>query len=242
MASASQGERAVAGLEDGESAVPMSVEGELAVPIAGDGKRAVVGSAEGGGTLLRSLEYPCTARLRRRRLLAYLRGHSCDEIYEAAKEKICVIFHVRDLVKQVKAGQLREAYYYIRSFAPINQSSSEASLLALFLQDLMAINCFVNGQTTVASILCDWFISIYRHPVLAKYPCFAALVVDILFLRSNHLRASLDWQLVRNKAAEIAEEMAYKTPELKGRMHYPRGRNDLENVSNTVILTDFLAI
>lgn len=83
MASASQGERAVAGLEDGESAVPMSVEGELAVPIAGDGKRAVVGSAEGGGTLLRSLEYPCTARLRRRRLLAYLRGHSCDEIYEA---------------------------------------------------------------------------------------------------------------------------------------------------------------
>lgn len=100
-----------------------------------------------------------------------------------------VIFHVRDLVKLVKAGQLREAsYYYVRSFAPLERSSSEAGLLALFLQDLMAINCFVDGQVTVAAILCDWFIRIYRHPVLAKYPCFAALVEDILFLRSDRVR------------------------------------------------------
>lgn len=42
-------------------------------------------------------------------------------------------------------------------------------------------------------------------------------------------RASLDWKLVINKAAELVEAMAYKTPELKDRMHYPRGRNNLDN-------------
>jgi len=43
-------------------------------------------------------------------------------------------------------------------------------------------------------------------------------------------RNSLDWQLVRNKAAEMVEEMANKTPELKDRMRYPRGQNDLYDV------------
>ncbi|KAF8651564.1 hypothetical protein HU200_063385 [Digitaria exilis] len=179
--------------------------------------------------VLHSLDYPCTTRLRLRRLLAYLRGHSYDEIYQAyaskplmdfskilpvrviddySVQKMGVIFHVRDLAKLVKAGQLREAYHYVLSFAP--------RLLALFLQDLMAIICFVDGQVTVATILCEWFINIYRHLVLAKYPCFVALVEDVLFLRRI--------------AAKMVEEMACNTPELRGMMHYPRGRNSLCHV------------
>nr|CAB3485686.1 unnamed protein product [Digitaria exilis] len=130
-----------------------------------------------------------------------------------------VIFHVRDLAKLVKAGQLREAYHY---------SSNEAGLLALFLQDLMAIICFVDGQVTVATILCEWFINIYRHLVLAKYPCFVALVEDVLFLR--RIVDFLYWQPVRNEAAKMVEEMACNTPELRGMMHYPRGRNSLCHV------------
>ncbi|CAO2036411.1 unnamed protein product [Urochloa humidicola] len=115
----------------------------------------------------------------------------------------------------------------------MKQSSNEAELLALFLQDLMAIDCFAHGQPTVAAVLCDWFISIYRHPVLAKYPCFAALVDDILFLHTDRVRDSLDWQLVRNKAAKMVEEMACNTPELRGMMRYPRGRNNLCHVVST---------
>ena len=99
-----------------------------------------------------------------------------------------VIFHLRDLLKQVKAGQLREACYYVLSFAPFEQSSHEATLLALFLQDLGAILDFGDGHTMAPGILCDWFISLYNHRVLAKYPCFATLVADVLFLRSDRVR------------------------------------------------------
>ncbi|KXG27011.1 uncharacterized protein LOC110436663 [Sorghum bicolor] len=81
-----------------------------------------------------------------------------------------------------------------------------------------------------ARILCDWFISLYNHRVLAKFPCFATLVADVLFLRTDRVRASLDRKLVINKAVELVEAIAHKTPELKDRMHYPRVRNNLDNV------------
>jgi len=46
------------------------------------GERAVAGSGEGGERpLLHSLEYPCTRRLRRRRLLACIRMHSHVDVY-----------------------------------------------------------------------------------------------------------------------------------------------------------------
>lgn len=37
----------------------------------------------------------------------------------------------------------------------------------------------------------------------------------------------LDWQLVRKKAAKMVEEMAYKAPELRDKMQYPRSPNSL---------------
>jgi hypothetical protein len=41
----------------------------------------------------------------------------------------------------------------------------------------------------------------------------------------------LNWQLVKDKAVEMAEEMAYKIPELKDKLHFPRGPNDLYHVA-----------
>lgn len=43
-------------------------------------------------------------------------------------------------------------------------------------------------------------------------------------------RDFLYWQPVRNEAAKMVEEMACNTPELRGMMHYPRGRNSLCHV------------
>uniref|UniRef100_A0A0A8Y8G1 Uncharacterized protein n=1 Tax=Arundo donax TaxID=35708 RepID=A0A0A8Y8G1_ARUDO len=40
----------------------------------------------------------------------------------------------------------------------------------------------------------------------------------------------MDWQLVRNKAAEIVEQMVYKMPELKNKLHFPRGPTNLYNI------------
>jgi len=46
----------------------------------------------------------------------------------------------------------------------------------------------------------------------------------------SSFRSSLNWKLVCNKAAEMVEEMAYKAPDLKERMRYPRCRSDLYDV------------
>nr|CAB3485689.1 unnamed protein product [Digitaria exilis] len=211
MASSGDGGRELAVSGHGEPAA-LAVSGHderAALAVSGHGERAAV-------EVLDSLDYPCTARLRFRRLLGYLRENTCGEIYS-----------VYDLVEQVKEGKLREASNYVRIYAPFEQSSDEAELLVSFLNDLMAISSFAEGDIMVAGIVCDWFKNLYKHPLLSKYPCFASLVADVLFLRPHHVRNSLDWQLVRNKAAELVEEMAYKAPELRDATHYPRGQNNL---------------
>ena len=102
-----------------------------------------------------------------------------------------MIFHVEDLVPQVKAGKLQEAYQYVRSFATINDSSNEAELLAQFLQYLKAISGFSEGRIREGGLFRDWFGRIYGHPKLNTYPCFASIVADALFLRIAQLRYRL---------------------------------------------------
>ncbi|XP_066350848.1 uncharacterized protein [Miscanthus floridulus] len=93
-------------------------------------------------------------------------------------------------------------------------SSYEGRLLNVFLFDLLAYRA------------CDWLMSIYKKPVLDKYPCFATRC-PLPAQRSCQVSAFLDWQLVRKKAAKMVEEMAYRAPELRDRMQYPRSRNSL---------------
>ena len=63
--------------------MPDSNEGEQAVAGSGEQERALADSTNGGRPLLRSLDYPCTARLRLRRLVAYHWRYSDWEIYDA---------------------------------------------------------------------------------------------------------------------------------------------------------------
>ncbi|RLM75512.1 hypothetical protein C2845_PM15G21120 [Panicum miliaceum] len=189
----------------------------------------MAGTGDGESSLLRCLDYPCTRHLRLRRLLAYHRRytHEEDEKEDAFDE---LIFEVKDLVKLVKTGKWRVAASYIIGFVPSDSMSDEATLLLLFLQNLMSLNDFAEGVTIMACLLSDWFLSIYKEPMLAEYPCFATLAVDVLFLRSDHARDFLNCQLFRNKAAEMIEEMVYRTPELKDSLHFPRGPHNLCHV------------
>lgn len=43
-------------------------------------------------------------------------------------------------------------------------------------------------------------------------------------------RNTLDWQLVRNKAAELVEQMVSEMPELKEMTRYPLAQNELYDV------------
>ncbi|KAK3154015.1 hypothetical protein QOZ80_2BG0184740 [Eleusine coracana subsp. coracana] len=186
--------------------------------VSGGGERTAAASGEDGApSPLDSLEYPCTRRLRLRRLLAYLRGYSHWGAYDAVNRATREIFHVSHLVNHVKAGQWGEALKYVLGFVNLYTLGHQADSLLKFINDFKAICSLADGGTLGASYLRSWFLQIYNnHPaVLSKYPYFATLVADFLFNRPEHARAFLDWQLVRNKAAAIVKEMASKTPELK---------------------------
>ena len=101
-----------------------------------------------------------------------------------------MIFNVKYLAKMVREGQLRDASYYLGGFAGYD-SSYEGGLLNVFLFDLLAYKAFADGRIRVIGYLCDWLMSIYKKPVLDKYPCFATVVTDVLFLRKDHARSSL---------------------------------------------------
>ncbi|CAD6273352.1 unnamed protein product [Miscanthus lutarioriparius] len=271
-----QGEReavAVSG-EGGRAAAAVSDLGEReAAAVSGQGGRAAAAVSVQGGRAAAAVsgvgeaaasgkrkqcdcdyipDYPCTERLRWRRLLAYLRDNCYDQIYHvyalnlnpqhthppkillrmnAAKNKLRVIFDVEDLVKRIKAGQLEEACDHVRTFAPIWELSSHAGLLTLFLHYLMAIHRFADGDTAKEGVVRDWFIKLYRHrAALSECPCLVALVTDVLSLRTLYVRNTLDWQLVRNKAAELVEQMVSEMPELKEMTRYPLAQNELYDV------------
>jgi hypothetical protein len=48
--------------------------------------------------------------------------------------------------------------------------------------------------------------------------------------RVNNLRFSIDWERVRLKAAEIVDDLAYRTPELKDLVHITVGLMRPHNV------------
>ncbi|RLM73489.1 hypothetical protein C2845_PM15G21510 [Panicum miliaceum] len=166
--------------------MPHSSEGERAVAGSGEQERALAGSSKGGRALLRSPDYPCTARLRLRRLLAYLRRHSYEHIYDVARDKLVVIFDVRYLVDRVMFGVWRTACNYLIRFVDPTSMSYESRLLLGFLQKLMVLSGVADGKHMMASSVSNWFVSIYGKPVLAAYPCFATLVADVLFLGTDH--------------------------------------------------------
>ncbi|KAG2574502.1 hypothetical protein PVAP13_7KG353740, partial [Panicum virgatum] len=78
----------------------------------------MAGDGDGGSSLLRCLDYPCTKRLRLRRLLAYHRRYTHEEVYTTMNRRTRLIFEVKDLVKLVKTGKWRVAASYIIGFVP----------------------------------------------------------------------------------------------------------------------------
>ncbi|KAG2568654.1 hypothetical protein PVAP13_7NG406200 [Panicum virgatum] len=144
-----------------------------------------------------------------------------------------VFFDVRYLVDRVMFGMWRTACnYLIRFVHPTSTKSYESWLLLGFLQELRVLNGFADGQWRIPSSICHRFARIYKDkkPMLAAYPCFTTLVEDVLFLRIDHARDYVEWKVVQDKAAEMVKKMAYKVPELKNKLHVPRGPNNLYHV------------
>jgi hypothetical protein len=102
-----------------------------------------------------------------------------------------VIFDVRYLVDRVMFGMWWTACNYFVRFIQPTSMSYESRLLLGFLRELRVLNGFADGDWKLASLVSNRFARIYREPLLAAYPCFATLVADVLFLRTDHAKYGL---------------------------------------------------
>ncbi|KAL6843873.1 hypothetical protein ACP4OV_026444 [Aristida adscensionis] len=242
-------EQAVAVSGEGQQAVGVSGEGKPAVvagqcepvmaasgegvrveAVPGDGKQAVAASGEGERVLLHSLDYPCTRRLRLRRLVAYLRRFGHGGILEVVNRWKPVIFrlgHMGELVEDGKwggGGRLRQGLHRPE---PLGRRGPFPLAVSHEIQGPRQIRLWVPRLAYALHRMDQHRLhGSRRHQV----PLLQHRRLRFPLQKLRSYQAFLDFQLVREKAAKMVKELIRKTPELKERLRYPVGRNDMYHV------------
>ncbi|CAN6372594.1 unnamed protein product [Urochloa humidicola] len=192
----------------------------------------------GEGTLCRNAgdEYPCVKRFRYRRLVGMLYLQGFKATFESILGESDAILSVPRLQKLVKRGQWRDALRYLSRFLPLEAGSGErrpplsveAEVLHRFLAVHLALADIIAGTGESAV-----YFQFLNHDN-SRAVCYGAIklraIVFSMFYARQQYRASIDWQCVRNKAADIVDDLAYRTPELKGRVFIPLRLMDLHQV------------
>ncbi|KAK3141506.1 hypothetical protein QOZ80_4BG0334810 [Eleusine coracana subsp. coracana] len=164
----------------------------MELPAAGE---HVVSSDSGKSrrSVKRSLEYPCVSRFRHRRLLAYLRRHRLDNSFESLALETDVFFCVEHLQELARRGKWIDAIKYIARFTPSGHILGDQGQYELYLKENPGAP---PGNVKLASIL-------------------------LSVLKSDKLRASINWDLVRHKAADMIEDLIQQVPEFNDLLRMP---------------------
>ncbi|CAL4983836.1 unnamed protein product [Urochloa decumbens] len=187
---------------------------------------SVVMDCGGGDALAGAAEHSAVRRLRHRRALAFLWLQGLERTFDSMileTDSVFSVVRLRDLVTQ---GQWRDAIGYLQRFLPLDNDeclSVEAKVLHHFLVVHMDLADILAG-TKQGDKLSAFF---YKYHTNDSTVCHGALRIRCLILTAlhakQHLRASLNWELVRQEAAEIVYDLVHKIPELKGKVRLPPG-------------------
>ncbi|KAF7010579.1 hypothetical protein CFC21_024979 [Triticum aestivum] len=179
----------------------------------------------------RSLEYPCVSRLRRRLLLAFLSRHGFSSTFQALLQETTVFFRVEHLQRLARQGQWDDAIKYVVRFVPKVDAmlGEEGRLLFSFINLHRTIHSISIG-TPHGAIMTEFY-----ERDLSEFPNAPSGAVRRVRLlsalhRNEKLRAAIDWQLVRNRAAEIAKDLIAKTPEFNDLLRLPNCRDKPHNI------------
>ncbi|XP_071676975.1 uncharacterized protein [Lolium perenne] len=184
-------------------------------------------------SLRRSLEYLGVSRLRRRRLLAFLSRHGFKTTFEALLHETNSFFSVAHLQRLARLGQWGEAIGYVYRFVPnIDLLGEEGNLFFSFISLHEVIHSIATGEPGGAVLA-----ELYEHELLKKHPNpnpdlpnvkLIRMLADLC--RSHQLRASVNWLLVRYKAAEIAKDLIARTPEFSDLVRLPNCPDKPHNI------------
>ncbi|CAO2142150.1 unnamed protein product [Urochloa humidicola] len=190
----------------------------------------------GESTLCRNAgdEYPCVKRFRYRRLVAMLYLQGFEATFESILDESDAVFSLPRLQKLVLRGQWRDALHYLSRFLPLEgfaerapPLSVEGEVLHRFLAVHLALADIVAG--TGESTVYSQFLNHDNRAVCHGAIRLRSIVFSIFYGRQQY-RASIDWQCVRNKAADIVYDLVYRTPELKNHVYIPFRLMDLHQV------------
>ncbi|SPT19555.1 unnamed protein product [Triticum aestivum] len=179
----------------------------------------------------RSLEYPCVSRLRRRRLLAFLSRHGFSSTFQALLQETAVFFSVEHLERLARQGQWDDAIKYVVRFVP--------KVDAMLGEEGRLLFSFINLHRTIHSISIGTphgaLMTEFYERDLSKYPNAPSGAVRRTRLlsalhRNEKLRAVIDWQLERDRAAEIVKDLIAKTPEFSDLLRLPNCRDNPHNI------------
>ncbi|KAL6652026.1 hypothetical protein ACP70R_010951 [Stipagrostis hirtigluma subsp. patula] len=185
------------------------------------GEHDASGSGKRRRSLKRSLEYPCVSRLRHRRLLAYLWVHRKDKSFASVALETGFFFDVEHLVGLARLGRWLDAMNYISSFAPSSHVfGDEGQVLVNFVHMHNVLDGIATGRdhgTFYAELHENYLKKNPKAP-----PGDVKLGHIMLSLRDNpKLRASINWDLVRHKAAEIIKDLIAQVPEFNELLRIP---------------------
>ncbi|TVU15413.1 hypothetical protein EJB05_38934 [Eragrostis curvula] len=169
----------------------------------------------------RSLEYPCVSRFRHRRLLAYLRLHRLDDSFESLALETNVFFCVEHLQDLARRGEWVNAIKYISRFAPSTDDLGDAGLVFYnFVVMHRVLDSIVAGEEYGAFIAGEYERYLKENP--GAPPGNVKLVRILLsVLNSEKLRTSINWYLVRQKAADMIEDLIDQAPEFNDLLRMP---------------------
>ncbi|CAL5029994.1 unnamed protein product [Urochloa decumbens] len=164
-------------------------------------------------SLARSLDYECVERFRLRRLLAFLQLHRYDGAFEALSKETAVLFRAGHLQHLVQQGLWSDAIRYIYRFVPPMRLPKRGTLLVKFI--------FVVSRIPDRSYKYDPHSPYHLYLHGGVSPGGVKLAKIISTVHSEHAGNSIDWSLVRIKAAEIVGQLVAQIPEFNDMSRLP---------------------
>ncbi|XP_037480731.1 uncharacterized protein LOC119358155 [Triticum dicoccoides] len=166
-------------------------------------------------------EHPCVARLRHRRLLAFLRDQGFHGAYAEVTRQTGVHMSLRHLRGLVERGRWADAVAYLELHLPPppRQRSSNADLLRAFLVTHRRFADAVAGHVDLTALPGSYFELCHSRDV--GHGELRLRAITFLVLGFPHIRADMNWERVRSKASFVVWRLATATPELQGRISLP---------------------
>ncbi|XP_066335742.1 uncharacterized protein [Miscanthus floridulus] len=195
--------------------------GEMVLPMrCGDGKLFGDGGAE----------YPCVRRYRHRRLLTFLWLQGFRDTHGSMLSESDAMLWVPHLKHLVLHDQWQDANRYLSRFLPLvtrRRTSVEAMVLRRVFNAFSTLANIVGG----GEVSHPWPDDLSKQYLDHKRTiCHGQIRLRSIILNVQQARASIDWERVKEMAADILEELAFATPELKDLTLMPGGSMRPHNV------------